>query len=1039
MLCRKCGVEVPHVCQAEHLVGRAVVDCPITKGAIWVQVTGQGGAGVEGVRVKAAESTLPTDPTGFVGFDPLDESDDYTVEIISIPDLVEPSFGLPLVKTSPAPVRPGEITFLSFPLAPRVKPRITRSKAVVAVGGARITVKLEAVPPFPDQGTGKLTVTAGAASVKLYREAVEVVLNANAVTFATVPADGITLELEAVDHSALEGIALAWKLASDTLPVATDAATVVATAAKVELVAETKRGTVLSADVKRGVGGVVHLQNQGGTRARLKITPRCQPAELVGQLRLAAIKGNIVAYDADTAGNLVDLATLLDVGPGRVPAPIYVQGNTVSDPVADTGITLALVDVVDQADVVKLTVVETSLDVYGGTPGPSDPAVLLGDDVKLDPGRRLYVQETTKWWWGRAKVRLTKNPPLAPCKLSLRQAGGAGTIRLFPATGGAPVAGSLEAHREGEVAVVLPLELAVDALPDADAGIVYWAEGVTTSGADKRGLFVDIVDVEEACDQLAFRVLPPLDEFDRISVIDLGGPGTGHQAGVLKLLASLAAVGFGGEVVLSYNTKKTRIYANALGKAADLDHPTRSYALYHAPWAGVYPAAGAGRHQLAIRCLPIGSLDIALSAVLTRVFTDVQTFWTQHAWPGAAPAAFNDPIPAVKAGPSWANWSTKKDWSTSNPALPARQVNWRQDTVYRQEIGNEKAPYSDLVALAPAVARTLTAYGAMDVHPSDDIEAADPDLMTLYFDRHWLPVLQTMTGEEHPAAMMFQPFLWTTGHPMQVRQDTIIAPVDVTARVTAAGGKAVYRLAPSDPAGDNGIIGALADVPRTVLQNAKAGHVYLVSAYYGGPVSDIAYDSFLRVMVRVIKQAAPNKPVVVALIGDEMRDAHTRVATEVEAQAQDGAVIARLDAAVSGLGVEIELAHIGRTTAMTQFQRYSKLFVTEGANTWQEVLTMGTPSLSVKPGGNTKPWEENPPAVPGADAVRDASLALIAAGANAGNNGAHATLVTFFNDVLDPGSDVFAYFQEWKRLLADPHSDQVVTAVNYLPDPADLL
>jgi hypothetical protein len=295
-----------------------------------------------------------------------------------------------------------------------------------------------------------------------------------------------------------------------------------------------------------------------------------------------------------------------------------------------------------------------------------------------------------------------------------------------------------------------------------------------------------------------------------------------------------------------------------------------------------------------------------------------------------------------------------------------------------------------------------------------------------------------MTREDHPVAMSFQPFLWTGGHPMQVRQDTIIdPPVDVVAKVVASGGKPVYRLVPADPAGDDGVIGALPDVPRTVLQNAKAGHVYLVSAYYGEPVSDINYVDFLRVMVRVIKAVAPNKPVVVALIGDDRKEAHTIVAGEVEGVAHDGAVIARLDASVSGLQVNIELAHIGRTTAMTQFQRYSKLFVTEGANTWQEVLTIGTPSLSVKPDGNTKPWEENPPAVPGAAAVRDASLALITA-VDPTAAGAHATLGTFFTNVLDPGSEVVAYFTDWKRLLADPHSDQVVTAVNYLPDPADL-
>lgn len=1038
MLCRKCGSDVPHECAPEQLVGRAVVDCPIKKGAIWVQVTGVAGAGLEGVSVKV-EATQPTDPTGFVGFDPLDE-DDYTVELTAVPHALQNAYDLPLVATSPAPVRPGEITFLSFALRPKIAPRITLSKAVVGVGGPRIEVKLEAyavaggASPFPGQGTGTLTVAQGAASLKLYREAAEVVLHANAVTFDTVPADGITLTLEAVDHSAFQGIVLQWKLASVALPVAADAVAAVATAAKAELVAKTKLGTVLSADVRHGVGGVVHLQNATGTRARLEVTPRCLPAELAGQLRVTAIKANIAVYDADTAGSVVDLSTPIDVGPGRVIAPLYVQGNAVSDPVADTGLTLALVDVIDRADVLKLTVVQVKLDVYGGTPGPSDPAVKLAADRKLDPGRRLYVQETQHWWWGRAKLRLTKNPPQAPCKLSLRQAGGAGSIRLFPETGG-NVVGSLEAHREGETAVVLPSELAVDALPDADVGLVYWAEGVTATGAGKRDLFVDLVDVEQGCDQVAFRVLQPLDEFQRISLIDLGGPGTGHQAAVVKLLDGLAAVGFGGDVVLSYNTKKTRIYAGKFGKAADLNDPARSYALYHAEWTGRYPAHAHGRHQLTIRCRPVGRLDIALTAAQTRVFTDVQTFWTQYAWPGAAPGPFAGPKPGG-FGAALADWSERSKWTSSNAQLAAEQTKWRQAKVYDQETGAAMAPDTDLVALDPEVDRTLTAFGAMDFHAANDIEAAALDFKTNYFDHHWLPVMRTMTGEDHPVAMSFQPFLWTGGHPMQVRQDTIIAPVDVVAKVVAAGGKPVYRLVPPDPGGDDGVIAALPVVASNVLTRAKNGSIYLVSAYYGAPVSDIQYDHFLRVMVRVIKAVAPNRPVVVALIGDDMKDAHTTVAAEIEAVTHDGTVIPRVDASVVGIDVEIELAHIGRTTAMTQFQRYSKLFVTEGANTWQEVLTLGTPSLSVKPAGNTRPWEENPPAVPGANTVRDASLALVAA-QDPTDAVAQGRLEAFFRDALDPGSELVAYFHEWRRLLADPHSDQVVTAVSYLPDPAD--
>lgn len=1067
--------------------------CALKKGAIWVHVMNDLGDSLEGVRVDVADSEKPTEPSGFVRFDPL-EAERYTATLLPLPGNVALNHDLPESTTRNVWLSQGEIAYLAFSLrrkatlkvkvvkqtdhlvlfsgatatvtghgdpgdvvtvagiadygkrsagpytvkvalsdpdnadyfaptdaapfellpgedeprvveiAKRPCPTLAISVPAIAVGGAAATLTTGADLPYA--GRGLLTVTKGSASIAILG-LVDDKIELDA---------GATVNVTARDHSALDGVEFEWKLTSIDVPVSAQVVTCTLTVVKAELVVENLRG-VMPSDVKQGDGAVIHVQDLAGARKRLKVTPVCKPDNFAGSLQITVVGDKVTAHDAPDHGGPVDLATPIVIGADL--APFYLQGRAVSAAVRDTELQLAIVDLADNVDRVKVTVVQIKLEVYGGTPGPSDPTAVLDAAAKSDLGRRIYVQNTVKWWWGRARVQILKDPPDAPCKLNLRKSG-AGDVRLFPATGGVGNV-PLDVHRVGEVALGMPLELAVDAIRDAAVGVSYWAEGVTASGRlGKHDFHLDLVDFDEGCDHLAFRVYPPLFEYDRINVMDLGGPGSGHQAAVLKLLGSVAAVGYRGDVVLSYNRKKTKIYANGLAKGADLNGPVTSYALYFAEWTGICQGMN-------VRCLPVGTLDLTLTPAETIVFTDVNTFWTQHAWPTAAPA-LNAVLNPGGFGAPAAQWRLRQQWSSSNVNLARDQAKFRQDKVYKQETGAAMAPDTDLLALAPAVLRTLSAFGAMDFHAHDDIEAALPNFKTDYFDAHWLPVLQRMTVENHPVAMLFQPFLWTGGHPMQVRQDTrALYPVDVTAKVVAGGAQAAYGLTLPDPAGDDGIIAGLAAVPQAVLTKAKAGTAHLVSAYYGGSVSDIDYTNLLRVLVRVIKAANPGQKVMIALIGDDMPDAHTAVAAELA----DVEVVARLDGADSGPGVKVELAHIGRTTAMLQFERYSCLFITEGANTWQELLTLGTPALSVKPGGNTRPWEQVPPAGPGVEA-KEASDNLIAAQDPNVNTD---VLLAYFNKVIDPGSDVSVYFDAWATLLSDPHSDQVVTAVNYLPDP----
>ena len=524
-----------------------------------------------------------------------------------------------------------------------------------------------------------------------------------------------------------------------------------------------------------------------------------------------------------------------------------------------------------------------------------------------------------------------------------------------------------------------------------------------------------------------------LSGYDRINLIDLGGPGSGHQAAVLKLLESVADVGYSKTVYLTYKATKTRIYARNFGKAADLAHPARAYALYHEEWDGVFPEGAAPHQQVSIRCRPQVPIALPRSAAELRMFPDAQAFWTQYAWPGAAPAEFADADPGG-FGPLKADWSARKKWSATNPNLAAAQAAFR-DAIDRLETGAEMIPMAGLPPLPAAglgALPTLTAFGAMDMHADIDEDIAAPEFAQGYFAEHWLPTLQAMTGEVDPVTIIMQPFLWNRGHAMQTRGGG--GPtVDITEAVAAQGGQAAYRWQAPKPENDAAVIAAQPELVQSILTRARAKEIHLVTAYYGGAVSAISYPNLLKVLVRVFQMVADHKKVVIALLGNEELTAHTDAARDINQPDQVGAKTAE----APNDALNIQLAHIGRTTAMTQFERYSEVFITEGANTWQETLTLGTPSLSAMPTGNTQPWTAGArthAARAAAARVEAASHALIAAqlagDAQAGNL---ALLAAFVHDVRDERSGLRTYFREWSTLLGRTTSDQVLAALANLP------
>lgn len=387
-----------------------------------------------------------------------------------------------------------------------VAPVITLVKKAVSVKKKYATATRQTVVLKTDKAySGKGTFTCASDCVKFFQGSKEIAA-ASGVLFESV-GSGITLEIEGVKPSALEGVDLSWKLEPGAEPVVGSAATDKLTAVEATLDLFKKDGsTKLTEDEKHAGGRVVHKQNTAKSLSRAKLTVKCEPAEWSGTLVLAAIRDNVQLFDAKTGGGEVTLPKEIGVGPGLGPFEYWVQGKESSGAKDDTGFTLAIKTLADasgkEADRARMTVVGTELELYTSPPGGS-PAK-LDAAAKIDPGRLLLVQDA-KFTRARTKLAVIKKPKDAPCKLILKEASGAGRLTLFPAAN--------DKHATGEAPVALPKEIAPDAIADEAKGMVFWIDGKDFStAAQETVLQLDADGVDDACDKAALTVVDLRDE-----------------------------------------------------------------------------------------------------------------------------------------------------------------------------------------------------------------------------------------------------------------------------------------------------------------------------------------------------------------------------------------------------------------------------------------------------------------------------------------------------------------------------------------------
>ena len=151
------------------------------------------------------------------------------------------------------------------------------------------------------------------------------------------------------------------------------------TAVKAWLEPHTESGP-LEASVKTGAGLLLHLQNDAGERPRAKVRIQVQPAEWKGSVKLAAANGKATLWDADKAGNAVNLDHPVKVGPGER-AELFLEGKAPSADPHDGAVSLAITDLSKVVDSFNATVVKAWLEVHRTTGAALDPGVMKGDGL----------------------------------------------------------------------------------------------------------------------------------------------------------------------------------------------------------------------------------------------------------------------------------------------------------------------------------------------------------------------------------------------------------------------------------------------------------------------------------------------------------------------------------------------------------------------------------------------------------------------------------------------------------------------------------
>jgi len=169
---------------------------------------------------------------------------------------------------------------------------------------------------------------------------------------------------------------------------------------------------------KIGVGRNLHVQTADNWAGRALLTVlQARPAAYAGKVVLTAQNARVraFAYGEEKPLGQVAQADPLETPNGNLGArlKLWVEGAAESAKVRDTGFTLGIEDLPGvEGDRANITVVKAELEVYDLPAKPGDEPLPLGNLAKMDPGRRLHLQDADKRH-GRARVVVKRVTPSA--------------------------------------------------------------------------------------------------------------------------------------------------------------------------------------------------------------------------------------------------------------------------------------------------------------------------------------------------------------------------------------------------------------------------------------------------------------------------------------------------------------------------------------------------------------------------------------------------------------------------------------------------
>ncbi|MEW2443177.1 WXG100 family type VII secretion target [Micromonospora marina] len=488
--------------------------------------------------------------------------------------------------------------------------------------------------------------------------------------------------------------------------------------------------------------------------------------------------------------------------------------------------------------------------------------------------------------------------------------------------------------------------------------------------------------------------------FPVVHVVDPGSPGFGHQAATLRFLDGLATAGYRGEVHLSYSATKTSFYAPRFGRAKEFALGYDSYAMHTGNWAGRYRGMSLTLH-------PSGGLPEPRpgftwpSGDIQRRFTWTQLWATDPQAPD---------LPAPPGIPQSVGRAMKLKLSGTSDDL--------RRSVDRAAQG--QGPF-DLHGAAglPTSGRVLTAFPALDTPPGTDRED--------YFRKTYLPYIKKNgPAGVAPTALVLQPFLWDR-FPRSLYVNEKLIDLNLPTWSTYRFAPAVLsdaqtpieaRVDANLPGDGSGLAGA--------IRSAAAGSRPMVVLYYGKvnsvesgtvPQQEAALN-LARRLQRIQESAAAEPPHVPSTAGGGVADVSV-----VIIDPHQGQDFSKIRGAVLVDRVPPE--------TMALLQQHATVMVTEGASTWNEILTLGTPGLSALPSGDTRPWDVEVPGLAGEsrELVKKASDLL-----TKGPGVEPDSLDTFLEQAIRRDGLVKEFGAAWKRVLDDRTGDQFQVAIERLLD-----